>query len=48
MLVDMARSLVPAELLESLDAADSAPLSAASGLDWATLDDLDGESPYRD
>jgi hypothetical protein len=48
MLVDMARSLVPAELLESLDAADSAPLSAASGLDWGTLDDLDGESPYRD
>jgi hypothetical protein len=48
MLVDMARSLVPADVLEALEAGDTARVASASDLDWATLDDLDGESPYRD
>jgi hypothetical protein len=41
MLVDLARSLAPAgSELASTDA-DSSPI------DWASLIDLDGESPYR-
>ncbi|HEY4216485.1 MAG TPA: HNH endonuclease signature motif containing protein [Gemmatimonadaceae bacterium] len=47
MLVDMARELVPPEMLESL-AAEKQRVPAAAGLGWAMLDDLDGESPYRD
>lgn len=41
MLVDLARSLVPA----GADAAS--PAADASAIDWASLIDLDGESPYR-
>lgn len=41
MLVDLARSLVPA----GADA--TSPAADASAIDWASLIDLDGESPYR-
>jgi hypothetical protein len=41
MLVDLARSLVPA------DADATSPAADASAIDWASLIDLDGESPYR-
>jgi hypothetical protein len=41
MLVDLARSLVPAGAeVASLD-------TDSSAIDWASLIDLDGESPYR-
>jgi len=41
MLVDLARSLVPG-------GAEQAPsTSDAPAIDWASLIDLDGESPYR-
>jgi hypothetical protein len=65
MLVDLARSLVPAESLDSLD--DAKMLQAVNGANgngahggnggnggngasagWASLLDLDDESPYRD
>lgn len=41
MLVDLARSLVPAGAEQPLPSVDSATI------DWAALIDLDGESPYR-
>jgi hypothetical protein len=41
MLVDLARSLVPASADQALPDTDSSPI------DWASLIDLDGESPYR-
>jgi hypothetical protein len=41
MLVDLARSLVPAGTEQASPDADSPPI------DWASLIDLDGESPYR-
>ena len=41
MLVDLARSLVPAGSEQLSTDADSTPI------DWASLIDLDGESPYR-
>ena len=41
MLVELARSLVPGGAEQESPAAD------ASAIDWASLIDLDGESPYR-
>lgn len=41
MLVELARSLVPAESEQTSIDAD------ASAIDWASLIDFDGESPYR-
>jgi hypothetical protein len=50
MLVDMARSLVPDDVLEALEEsrAATANVGSNSGGGWATLADLDDESPYRD
>ncbi len=51
MLVDMARSLVPEEMLQALEEetrAVSARVTRSTGGGWATLPDLDDESPYRD
>ena len=42
MLVDLARSLIPASADPQDDAAGS------DAIDWSALDDEDGESPYRD
>jgi 5-methylcytosine-specific restriction endonuclease McrA len=41
MLVELARSLVPA------GAEPASPAADTSAIDWASLIDLDGESPYR-
>ena len=41
MLVELARSLVPAA------AESAAPVADALAIDWGSLIDLDGESPYR-
>jgi hypothetical protein len=40
MLVDLARSLVPA-------GTEHTPCDESSAIDWSSLIDLDGESPYR-
>jgi hypothetical protein len=48
MLVDLARSLVPAGSLESFDESNMAKATNGASVGWATLVDLDDESPYRD
>jgi hypothetical protein len=46
MLVDMARSLVPAGT-EQASSTSTTSSAGDSAIDWAALIDLDGESPYR-
>jgi hypothetical protein len=48
MLVDLARSLVPAGSLELYDESKMAKATNGMSAGWATLVDLDDESPYRD
>ncbi|MDB4878466.1 MAG: endonuclease [Gemmatimonadetes bacterium] len=48
MLVDLARSLVPAEDLDAVDESRTVKATNGASSGWATLADLDDESPYRD
>jgi hypothetical protein len=48
MLVDLARSLVPAGDLDAVDESRTVKATNGASGGWATLADLDDESPYRD